>query len=271
MSTPRVVPSWRHGQERLYVFGRAGDRLAWYDRDEARVSLLREEDRERVLMALGPFLAGEVSVGPPPVPSRTELSRLSLHPDDDLAPNRPGETLRSAAESGPRGRVRRLRPDPLRRALAAEEAVGAALDDLEGAGVLVLHSVPLPGGDRIHHLLIGPGGLFAVHTLAARRQRVRVADPLVAVGRARPEPLLDRVRSVAYRASFGLAVEVRAVLVPVEAAALRLERAPRGMRVEELLSVAGPPSFATGGGVLKPADIASLYALARDRRTWLRV
>ncbi|OSP26541.1 hypothetical protein B7767_41695, partial [Streptomyces sp. 13-12-16] len=116
-----------------------------------------------------------VSVGPPPAPPPAELARLSLHPDDDLAPNRPGEALLIDLDRDP-GPARRLRPDPRRRALVAERTVGEALDRTDGAGWHTLHSIPLPGGDRIHHLLIGPGGLYAVHALYAHRRRVTVAD-----------------------------------------------------------------------------------------------
>ncbi|MYR56344.1 NERD domain-containing protein, partial [Streptomyces sp. SID625] len=87
----RVVPGGRHEPDRLYVCAGDGRTAAWYDQDAARVHLLAEDAREDVLEALGPFLAGPVAVGPPPVPTRADLARLSLHPDDDLAPNRPGE------------------------------------------------------------------------------------------------------------------------------------------------------------------------------------
>ncbi|MEU1026809.1 NERD domain-containing protein, partial [Streptomyces sp. NPDC005904] len=38
-----------------------------------------------------------------------------------------------------------------------------------------------------------------------------------------------------------------------------------------VLGEADLPALARPGGVLKPADAESLHALARDRRTWLRV
>ncbi|NEB79257.1 NERD domain-containing protein, partial [Streptomyces sp. SID14478] len=157
-----VVPTWRHGQERLYVYGEDGLNVAWYDREAARVNLLAESQREAVLAALRPFLTGNVAVGPPPVPTPAELARLSLHPDDDLAPNRPGEALVIDLDRDPAPQ-RRLRTDPRRTALAAQQRTGEVLDGLEPAGWRALHSVPLPGGARIHHLLIGPGGLFALH------------------------------------------------------------------------------------------------------------
>lgn len=66
--------------------------------------------------------------------------------------------------------------------------MGEALDALDGAGWHALHSIPLPGGDRLHHLLIGPGGLYALHTLYARKQRVHITDPMITLGRRDPLP-----------------------------------------------------------------------------------
>ncbi|BDD74802.1 NERD domain-containing protein [Streptomyces violaceoruber] len=260
----RVVPTRRHGRERLYVCLPDGGNVAWYDREEARVSLLSDDRRAEVLQALGPFVTGPVTVGPPPVPTPAELARLTLHPDDDLAPNRPGEALLVALERAP-GPAHRLRPDPRRRALAAEQATGTALDRLDGAGLHTLHSLPLPGGDRIHHLLIGPGGLFALHVLPARGQRVRVADPLVALGRRTPRPLLDRVRADADRASYALTAEVHPVLVLAGPAHVTVTAPPRSVRV---LTDRELPDLARTGGVLKPADVEALHAMARDRATW---
>ncbi|MEW2165147.1 nuclease-related domain-containing protein [Streptomyces sp. NPDC007084] len=267
MSGLRVVPAGRHGRERLYVCLTDGRNVAWYDREAARVNLLSEDRRDDVLHALGPFLTGPVTVGPPPVPSPAELARLTLHPDDDLAPNRPGEALVIDLDRDP-GPVRRLRPDPRRRALTAEQTVGAALDALEGGGWHTLHSLPLPGGDRVHHLVVGPAGLFCVRSVYARRQRVLVADPMVTVGRREPEPLLRRLRADADRASHALTAEVHAVLAVVEPARLDVLAPPREIRV---LRDTDLPGLARLGGVLKPADVEALHAMARDRHTWLGV
>lgn len=267
MNGLRVIPTWQHGRERLYVCLPDGRNLAWYDRETARVNLLREDQEEEVLTALRPYLTGPVSVGPPPVPTPAELARLTLHPDDDLAPNRPGEALLIALDRDP-GPVRRLRPDPRRRALTAEQTVGEALDRLRESGWHALHSIPLPGGDRIHHLLIGPGGLYAVHTLYARKRRVTVADPRVVLGRHEPVPVLRRVRADADRASRALTAEVRAVLVLVGASAVTVQAPPPEVRVltDDALDALTRP-----GGVLKPADIEALHAMARDRNTWSRL
>ncbi|WP_221348015.1 nuclease-related domain-containing protein [Streptomyces beigongshangae] len=263
----RVIPTWRHGRERLYVCRTDGRNIAWYDREAGRVNLLSEDRREDVLGVLGPFLTGAVEVGPPPVPTPAELARLSLHPDDDLAPNRPGEALQTVLDHEP-GPQRPLRPDPRRRALEAELAVGEALDRLEGAGWHTLHSVPLPGGDRVHHLVIGPGGLFAVHTLYARRRRVLVADPMVTVGRGEARPVLRLARAGADRASYALTAEVRPVLAFFGPRDVAVTASPRDVRI---LLDTDVMSLARSGGVLKPADIEALHATARDRGTWVRV
>ncbi len=176
------------------------------------MNLLDAEHEEEVLAALGPYLTGPVAVGPPPVPTPADLARLSLHPDDDLAPNRPGEALLVDLDRAP-GPARRLRPDPRPAELAAQRTVGGTLDAMDGAGWHALHSLPLPGGHRVHHLLIGPGGLYALHVRAAHRQRVTVAEPQVRIGRRPPEPLLHRVRADADRAAHALTAEVRPVLV----------------------------------------------------------
>ncbi|MEU3860933.1 nuclease-related domain-containing protein [Streptomyces sp. NPDC028722] len=267
MSGLRVVPAGRHGRERLYVCRADGSNVAWYDRETGRVNLLGEDSRDAVLHALRPFLTGPVTVGPPPVPTPAEYARLTLHPDDDLAPNRPGEALLVALDRDP-GPAHRLRPDPRRRALAAEQSAGEALDGLEGAGWHTLHSVPLPGGGRIHHLVIGPGGLFAVHALYARRTRVLVADPMISLGRRAAEPLLRRLRADADRASYALTAEVRAVLVLTAPAEVTVTAQPRRVRILRDTELA---DLAQLGGVLKPADVEALHGMARDRNTWGRV
>lgn len=265
MAGLRVTPVHRHGQARLYVSLPDGRAAAWYDRDTGRVALLLAGHEDEVLAALRPYAVGELHVGPPPVPTPADLVRLFLHPDDDLAPNRPGETL--LHESAGQWPAHRFTTAPHRRALAAQQLAGDALDRLEGAGWRVLHALALPGGATIDHLLVGPAGVFTVRSVATRGRRVRIADPLVAVGRAAPAPLLRGIRHEAERAGLALAAAVRPVLVLVGAE--RVERGP--VPDVTVLKDGDIPGLARLGGVLKPADVASLYALARDRRTWLRV
>ncbi|MFE3828731.1 nuclease-related domain-containing protein [Streptomyces sp. NPDC059092] len=275
MTRLRVTPGYRRGRDRLYVSRRDGTAVAWYDKATGRVNLLTGAGRDDVLAALAPYLAGEVTVGPAPVPTPAELDRLSLHPDDDLAPNRPGEALHAVLdhEEPAPGRALPLLPeawrrrDPRRAELAAQQILGAALDALEDAGWRVLHSIPLPGAARIDHLAIGPAGVLTVRTLAAGGRRVRVDDPLVTTGRGEPLPHLRRARRDAERASLALATAVRPVLALVEAHPRAALPAPPDVRILRETDV---PALASLGGVLKPADIEALYATARNRHTWHR-
>ncbi|MFF3685097.1 NERD domain-containing protein [Streptomyces sp. NPDC002187] len=277
----RVTPAREPGRDRLYVTLPSGRTLAWYDPASGRVSLVVEGYGDEVPAALAPFVTGHVTLGPPPVPTTAHLARLALHPDDDLAPNRPGEALHAeldplpgagAGRPGTRHRgpgVRRLRADPRRARLAAQQRLGGELDRLEAIGRRVVHAVPLPGADHIDHLAVGPGGVFAVHTLAAFRQRVLIADPQVRTGRAVPSPCLRLTRRRAERAAHALAVAVLPVLAVVGAE--RLEIRPVPPQDVRILRDGEVPALARLGGVLGPADIDALYATARDRRTWLRV
>ncbi|MGI5480695.1 nuclease-related domain-containing protein [Streptomyces lavendofoliae] len=264
MSALRVTPARRGGRDRLWVSLPDGRSVAWYDPAGGRISLLSEGYEDEVLDALAPYVTGRVTVGPPPVPTASELARLALHPDDDLAPNRPGEALRGVLDGLVRHRF--ARPDPRPAELAAQQRVGDALDGLEGAGWRVLHCVPLPGAARIDHLAVGPAGVFVVRTVAARGRRVRIADPVVAVGRAEPQPHLRRLRQAADRAAHVLATGVRPVLAVAGPGRLEVPRGPDGVTV---LRDGEIPSLGRLGGVLKPAEVDSLYAAARDRRTWL--
>ncbi|MFE0425213.1 nuclease-related domain-containing protein [Streptomyces sp. NPDC058953] len=273
----RVTPAG----DRLYVRARDGRIVAWYEREgggegpagaaeAGRIRLVHASLRAEVLAVLAPYVAGEPAIGPPPVPTRAELARLALHPDDDLAPNRPGEALHALLDHlPPPGRFGRDPHRAARAGLAAQQQVGAALDGLEDAGWRVLHSLPLPGADRIDHLAVGPGGVLAIHTVPARRLRIVVSG--VAVGRAgrgAAAPLLRLTRRRAERASHALATAVRPVLVLVAPA--RLEITPPAPRDVRILRDTDIPALGSLAGVHKPADIDTLFATARARPTWSR-
>ncbi|MEW2631024.1 NERD domain-containing protein [Streptomyces sp. NPDC048389] len=265
MERLRVTPARVQGRDRLVVTLPDGRAVAWCERDTGRVALLLDDRRDAVLEALAPFTAGELTVGPPPVPTRAELARLALPPDDDLAPNRPGEALLTDLERRPPATLRLMRRDARRSDLAAQQRLGEALDELEPAGWRVLHAVPLPGGDHIDQLAVGPGGVLALHAFAADGTRVRVGERPVRGGRGAVCDVTP-TRRRAERAAHVLAAAVRPVLVVVGAARLDAASAPGDIRILRDDEV---PALARLGGVLKPADIESLYAAARDRRTWL--
>ncbi|MGP3970903.1 nuclease-related domain-containing protein [Streptomyces sp. 6N223] len=208
---------------------------------------------------------------------------LWLHPDDDLAPNRPGETLHGRVAALPAGRARRLRDrllarsreaGDLRARLLGEQFAGARLDRLAGVGWRVLHSVPLPGAPDISHLAIGPAGVLSFRTVFHRGARLSVGGDTVEVaraGRRRAEPYVRTCRRDGTRAAHaltrgcGFPVEVRPVLVCVAAARVEVGTGPRDV---EVLAEPELPSLAERGGVLKPDVIETIYGVARDRRTW---
>ncbi|WP_181138649.1 nuclease-related domain-containing protein [Streptomyces sp. Ru73] len=223
-------------------------------------------------------------------PTPDDPDRLFLPPDDDLAPNRPGETLRTFlaehpldgfALFGARLLGRRPVQDDWRRRLAAECEVGAELERLGRGGWYVLHSVPLPPGSEISHLLIGPGGVFCLATEAVRAARVRADDSDVRPGPGRrPLPYVRRARQRAVRATYaltracGFPVPARPVLVlvgprHVERLPEPAEAYPRGE--PEVRLVAGAHAVtALGalGGVLAPAAADRIHTVARNRWTW---
>jgi hypothetical protein len=89
---------------------------------------------------------------------------------------------------------------------------------------------------------------------------------MVTVGRREPSPLLRRVRADADRASYALTAEVHAVLAVAGPADVDVLAPLREVRV---LKDTDLSSLARLGGVLKPADVEALHAMARDRHTWL--
>lgn len=213
---------------------------------------------------------------------RYDPERLFLPPDDDLAPNRPGETLRARLDASRAGRVRlaiaRLlgrRPveDSWRRALAAEQLVGAELEGLTPGGWEVVHSIVLPGEAVISHLLIGPGGVFSVAAERIRGGRVEVDDASVLVpGERHPLPYVRRARHSARRSSLvlsrgcGFPVRVLPVLVLVGAAGVDGADSLEDVRV---LREAEVPGLGELGGVLHPDRVDRIHTVARNRRVWL--
>ncbi|NXY96319.1 NERD domain-containing protein [Streptomyces sp. BR123] len=225
-----VLPSGRPGRGRLYVNLPDGQAVAWYDRQANRISLLAEQHREAVLAALRPYLTGAWTVGPPPVPTRAELRRLTLPPDEDLAPNRPGETLLGELAHGSAGTRTRHR---LRQELMAQQRTGELLDTLEADGWRVLHCIPLRALGRLDHLLIGPGGIFCIRSVPGRRQRAVVRDLLLGVGRADPRPDPRWIRRAASAATRALGAPATPSLALVDASRVEVAPTVRDIRVLE--------------------------------------
>ncbi|MFG2995950.1 nuclease-related domain-containing protein [Streptomyces sp. NPDC048340] len=262
----KVLPSGRPGRGRLYVNLPDGRAVAWYDRQTNRISVLADDRREEILRVLRPYLSGTVSIGPPPVPTAADLRRLALPPDEDLAPNRPGEGLLGELEHGSAGTRARHR---LRQDLTAQQRMGEVLDALpESQGWRALHALAVPGVGSIDHLVLGPPGVFCVLSVPGRRQRAQVGDLLLTVGRAEPRPDPRRARLAARYAARVLMAPVTPVLALVDAT--RVEVAPSVRDIRVLQPPTAAPYFTTAATTLKPPDVEALYVLARDHRTWRR-
>ncbi|MEV0603714.1 nuclease-related domain-containing protein [Streptomyces sp. NPDC050315] len=260
------------------------------DEDSDRLFLPPDNDPDRLF--------------PPP---DNDPDRLFLPPDDDLAPNRPGEVLRTHLAAHPldgpalfaaRLLARRPVQDEWRHRLAAECAVGAELERLGRGGWHVLHSLPLPPGSEISHLLIGPGGVFCLATEYVRAALVRADTTDVRPGRGRrPQPYVRRARQRADRATYaltracGFPVPVHPVLVLI--GPRHIERLPnrsgaegpgadrsgaepladadaKGDDADVRLVLGAQAVTALGalGGVLTPATADRIHTVARNRRTW---
>ena len=210
---------------------------------------------------------------------------LWLHPDDDLAPNRPGEHLhaqlaahraRTGPLAAPRALAARLtrRGDEaarLRAQLAGQQEAGEALESMAPGGWRVLHAIPLPSHSVVAHLLIGPGGVFTLRTAYHRRAHARVGQDSVRLGRRRTEPYVRLALREAEAASLvlsrgcGALVEAQPVLVLAGVSRITVAPGAGSVRVLRPHEVT---RLGEGVAVWKPPEIETVHAVARDRRTW---
>ncbi|MGW2533646.1 nuclease-related domain-containing protein [Streptomyces sp. NPDC001499] len=219
--------------------------------------------------------------GPAPVTMRRPAALPALTPANDLSQRRPGNQLREQlGETGTgafvrvaTGALRRHKDtDPRRGALAGERRVGAELKRLTRHGWRVLHSVPLPDGTEIGHLLIGPGGVFAVSTEHRPGASVRIEDGTLRVDDEAPQPYELDGRPGARRAREALEaycafdVPVQTVLVLTEVTALEVVAVPAGVSVyrEREVSALAPLT-----GVLTATQVERVYDVARNAEAWL--
>ncbi|WP_308049731.1 nuclease-related domain-containing protein [Streptomyces sp. TRM72054] len=258
MSDLTVNPWKRHGKDRLYVNLPDGTAVAWADRLTKVITIKVEKYRREAVALLRQHLGDSATVRPAspqsgaasPLPSvrpprQSESSapprrdRPVALPDltvaDDLAENRPGaavlETIAARGPSSPQ----RLWAKMLRRpsdwdswytGLEGERRVGRELQRLSGHGWKVLHGVPKANGGDIDHLLIGPGGVFAINTKHHQGASVWVGDTMARVNGGKPVPYAAAskaeavyVRGVLERYC-GFSVPVEPVLVFVGVASL---------------------------------------------------
>ncbi|MFE5163989.1 nuclease-related domain-containing protein [Streptomyces sp. NPDC056697] len=279
----RVQPWRRYGHERLYVNRSTdGKAVAWYDCKTGSISVLHEDYRDHVLTVLAPYLTEKATLHKPSVAPVVEGSpphSPALNDGDDLSLNRPGDTLQRHIEA--------LEPNRLLRVLArwwsiseahswivglrGERITGARLNRLSSHGWHILHSIELPSGSDIDHIAIGPPGVFTVNTKHHRGKSIWLGDHAITVNRtstryvqiSRSEAVVAAKR---LSATCGWPVEVRPVLAVVGAAKITAKSA-----VPPVLVIDGTEADRRLSGLtpkLSPAQIAEVFAAARQRRTW---
>ncbi|MFJ7997134.1 nuclease-related domain-containing protein [Streptomyces sp. NPDC096310] len=277
MDNLEVSPWKRYGHNRLYVRVVGGESVAWCDLKSGHIEILDVSYRRQVLDALAPYLT---NVEPPAASEFLAVEGSSRPaPDDDLAWNRPGAQLLRHLEDAPSWFARLLmrllgqedESAPWRKGLAGEKIVGAELDRLRSRGWMALHSIPLPSGADIDHLLIGPGGVFCLNTKNFSDARVWVGDNAVKVNGGSGHPYLRNSRNEGRRASTtlaracGVAISVTPVLVFVSPA--KLDVVP-SLHDVQAIKHRDLSSFRKKRGILRPEEIELVYSAARIRHTW---
>ncbi|NUV40905.1 NERD domain-containing protein [Streptomyces sp. CAI-24] len=277
------VSAWkRYGKDRLYVSQTDGTTVAWFDRATGRIVIEVEVLREAAIEALAPYLARPSASNAFPVASGFEKELPSPPPPDyDLALNQPGVSLLPKLQEATPGLLQRSLAWILRRRTSAyswnagivgERTVGRELERLSRHGWRALHSIPLSARNDIDHLLIGPGGVFTINTKNHPKASVWVGNDMVKLNGGQAYPYVRKSRGEADRAArvlergCGFPVPVTPLIVFVKPASIKVEGTLLDVRAlsERDLSGLGPRS-----GVLDPAQLELVYAVARDSRNWV--
>lgn len=201
----------------------------------------------------------------------------------DLAANLPGDSVRRRADDlsaqwrskpllsrlvSPRSAERRSR-----RGAEGEAVVGQLLMTLD-TDWYVLNDVPLgDSGEQISHLVIGPGGVFAVSAELHRGKRIWVSGDTIMVNgfRAYHTPC---ARARAYEAarlltaSVGFDVAVQGVVALVGVAEFTDREQPRDGQVYVTTPRGARRWLRQQPELLVPHAVDRIYAMARRSTTW---
>lgn len=298
-----TVKPWRvPGKDRLYVnrAGARGQEVAWLDCQTGVVHMTDPEFQAAALRKIEewrstcgrPIPPLSVRARPQPTarpvaPSKVPVSIPALPPftdDDDLASNRPGAGVQGmirAQDSSHKWLVRvaaKLTRDTLAgselvKGLRGEEVVGRLLDELRAAGWHVLHSVPLPSGSDIDHVVIGPPGVFTVNTKHHPDATVWVGDKRLTVNR-NSYPYIENSEFEGRRTAelltrwCGFEVPVRPVIAVVGARKLTHKAKPT---VEVLDGAQIVPALSASPPLLSQGRVDSVFTVARRRSVWAQI
>ncbi|MEU2229509.1 nuclease-related domain-containing protein [Streptomyces vietnamensis] len=277
------VTRWRrYGHDRLYANLPDGTAVGWADVRTGDITVLAPEYRDDVIAVLTRHLRDNPELVSARAASAAEACPTlpSLTPADDLAANRPGQSLRDLLEKSGPGLIERVvsqllrRPtewDSWRKGLAGEKRVGAELNRLARHGWRVLHSIPLANHVDVDHLLIGPGGVFSINTKHHHNKAVWVGNDAVRVNHGKPAPYVRKSRAEAKRVVrvlehyCGFPVPVEPVLVFVGVTDLKVVATQLGVRVYQERQVA---ALAPLSGALTVEQVEQVYSVARHRQAW---
>jgi hypothetical protein len=242
MSEILTVRRWsRFGADRLVVTSDIGGQVGWIDLLSGEVVVKRPVLEDNLRRAAQEYL-------------RADVPELFLP-----VPRRPRHAF-DALEAMP-SRV------PVR---APDGSVGSRLAQLACEGWLVLDDVPVSRqGDLLDHLLIGPGGVFAIRVHLHQGCDVRLSRNRIEVDGRSTNYLRDarlesgRVQQMLH-AAVDLVVEVRAVIVLGATSAV--SRMPDAALVVVPADV--PAVFRRQPSILAATKVEALRAAAGRRATW---
>ncbi|MFE1308885.1 nuclease-related domain-containing protein [Streptomyces sp. NPDC058755] len=186
-----------------------------------------------------------------------------------------------------RRKIQELQPNPLLRlinrwqsgseirswadGLTGERATAKRLGRLRNHGWFTLHAIQWPSGADIDHLAIGPAGVFSINSKRHRGKAVWYGDTAITVNGTTTRHIAisqAEARRVSRTLSRGCGVEipVRPVISVVDASNLTVKSANPPVLVlavehlDRVLSGLTP--------TLPPDQVARIYSVARDTRTW---
>ena len=243
MSEILTVRRWsRFGADRLVVTSDIGGQVGWIDLLSGEVVVERPVLEGNVRRAAQEFLRVDVPELYLPVPRR---------------PRHAFDALEAIPSRFPVGE-----PDG---------SVGARLAQLACEGWLVLDDVPVSRqGALLDHLLIGPGGVFAIRVHLHPGSDVRLSRTRIEIDGRSTNYLRDarlergRVQQMLHAAA-GLMVEVRSVIV-LGGATSAASRMPDAALVLALTDV--PAAFRRQRPLLAAMKVEALRAAAGRRGTW---
>ncbi|MCJ7826749.1 MAG: NERD domain-containing protein [Demequinaceae bacterium] len=249
---------------------------------------------------------GEVDILVPERASEiaTALNQWSMRdagpPSRDFARNRPGALARRQAKlarpeirrrtrAGVRGDigapsgaqvptgigVRSEETTTFLNAVKGEERIARVLRRLKGTGWHVLHSILLPGGGDIDHLLVGADGVVVISTRYHRGAKLQVTKRDIYVDDARTD-YLDQVRDEAGEASRLLSQECGFRVTAIPCVALvngglfqpRLLQSGKPKDVIVATNWNLPRALGDAGQGLGEDQVEAIYEAARRSTTW---